>query len=87
MLIQPSLREHPGWEFGNNCSAGHHFKCLKAISRRQTVRHLRSLWPEKLNGICRTWDHDGRIGIYSIVSACRIVPQMPVRQFLTNREY
>src|ERR1700723_1807227 len=22
MLIKPCLREHPGWEFGNNCSAG-----------------------------------------------------------------
>jgi hypothetical protein len=47
MLIKPCLREHPGWEFGDKCSAGSHFNCRKAIFRRGAVGHLRSPWPEK----------------------------------------
>jgi hypothetical protein len=47
MLIKPCFREHPGWEFGNDCSAGRHFDRRKAILGRHAVGHLRSPWPEK----------------------------------------
>lgn len=79
MRIKPRLREHPGWEFGNNRSAGSHFNRLKAICRRCAVGHLRSPWPGKamlsVRGVRPWWQHRNLLSHDRLPRLCSVACQ------------